>query len=154
MGGAAADDDRHIQLVDELLQVQRLGLTRHVLGRHRRAADHEDVDACVDDGLVVAHGPLGRQPRRGGHAGCPDLLDPPADQLFLDRLGVDLLQPPGRRLVVKLGRLGEQRLGVLEPGPQSLKVQRGKTAELADAIAVAGDTTLSIGATTSGISNR
>ncbi len=129
---AAADDHRHVQLVDELLQVERLGLTGHVLGRHRRAADHEDVDARVDDRLVVAHGPLRRQPGRGGDAGRADLLDPLADQLLLDRLGVDLLKPPGRRLVVQLGRLGEQRLRVIEPGPQALEVKRGQSAELAD----------------------
>ena len=62
----------------------------------------------------------------------PDLLDPAADEVFPDRLRVDLLQPPGRRRVVQLGRLGQQRLRVIEPGPQALQVQRREPAELAD----------------------
>ena len=51
VGRAAADDHRHVELVDELLEVQRLGLAGDVLGGHRRAADDEHVDAGVDDRL-------------------------------------------------------------------------------------------------------
>src|ERR1700753_4495377 len=97
-----AHDDRHVQLVDELLEVERLAPAGHVLGRDRGAADDEDVHPGVDDRLVVAGRPLGRQPRRGGHAGRADLLDPPADQLVPYRRGVHLLQPPGGGLLVPL----------------------------------------------------
>jgi hypothetical protein len=55
---AAADDDRDVELVDELLQVERLRAPGHVLGRHGRTADHEQVDAGVDDRFVILHGPL------------------------------------------------------------------------------------------------
>jgi len=131
VGGTAAHDDRDVELVDELLEVERLGLARDVLGRHRGAADHEDVGPGVEDGLVVADGPLRRQPRGGRHPGGPDLLDPAPDQVFGDRLGIDLLQPPGGRVIVELGHLGQQRLGVGEPGPQALEVEHGQAAEAA-----------------------
>src|SRR5690606_38409172 len=49
---APTDDDGDVELVDELLEVQRLRTTRHVLGRDRGAADDEDVGARVDDRLV------------------------------------------------------------------------------------------------------
>jgi hypothetical protein len=52
VGGGAADDDGDVEVVDELLEVQRLGDARDVLGRHRGAADDEEVDAGGDDGLV------------------------------------------------------------------------------------------------------
>ena len=64
VGGGAADDDRHVELVDELLEVQRLLVLRHVLGRHRGAADDEQVDAGVDDGLVELLGALRARARR------------------------------------------------------------------------------------------
>ena len=58
VGGTAAHDHRHVELVHELLQVERLRLPGHVLGGHRGAADHEDVHARVDDRLGVPHGLL------------------------------------------------------------------------------------------------
>ena len=94
--GAAADDDRHVQLVDELLQVERLELGGDVLGGHRGAADDEEVDAGVHHRLRVRLGVLRRQRAGGRHSGFSDLRDPLADQLGLDRLGVDLLHPAGR----------------------------------------------------------
>ena len=103
-----------------------------VLGRDRGAADHEDVGPGVEDGLVVADGPLRRQPCRRRHPGGPDLLDPPPDQVILDRLGIDLLQPPGGRVVIEVGDFGEQRLWVVEPGPETLEVEHGQAAEAAN----------------------
>ena len=68
---------------------------------------------------------------------------------------VDLLHPPGRLGVVEAGDLGEQRLGVLVARPQPLEVEHPQPAEAGPiAIAVAGDTTESIGAASTGISNR
>ena len=67
VGGGATDDDRHVELVDEALEVQRLGAAGDVLGRHRRAADDEQVDAGVDDGLPQLLGAL-----RGEGAGDGD----------------------------------------------------------------------------------
>src|SRR6202034_1015076 len=89
--GAAADDDGDVELVNELLEVERLGAAGDVLGGDRRAADHEDVRARVEHRLVVTRRALRRQGRRGDDTSPRDLLDAPADQLFLDRLRVDLL---------------------------------------------------------------
>jgi hypothetical protein len=64
VGGAAADDDRHADGADELLEVQRLGRHGDVLGRHDRALDDEDVQARLERELVVLRDALGRQGRR------------------------------------------------------------------------------------------
>ena len=58
VGRAAADHHGDVELVDELLQVQRLSPAGDVLRRHRGAADDEDVHARVHDGLGVARGAL------------------------------------------------------------------------------------------------
>ena len=50
VAGAAADDDRHVEVADERLEVERLAVLRHVLGRHDRALDHEQVELAGDDG--------------------------------------------------------------------------------------------------------
>src|SRR5690606_11457039 len=62
VGGAAADDDGDVEVVDELLEVERFGASGDVLGGHGGAADDEQVDAGVDDGLVELGGALRRQP--------------------------------------------------------------------------------------------
>ena len=82
--------------------------------------------------LVVPGGALRRERGGGDHPAPGHLLDPPADQLLLDRLGVDLLQPPGGGLLAELGHLRQQRLGVVEAGPQPLEVEHAEPAELAD----------------------
>src|SRR5690606_28292600 len=84
VGGAAADDDGDVEVVDELLEVERFGASGDVLGGHGGAADDEQVDAGVDDGLVELGGALRRQPGRDGDARVADLLDPAADQLLLE----------------------------------------------------------------------
>jgi len=58
VGGGAADDDRHVEFVDELLEVERFLVLRDVFGRDRGAADDEQVDAGGDDGLVQFLGAL------------------------------------------------------------------------------------------------
>jgi hypothetical protein len=58
VGGAAADDHGHRDLADELLEVERLGAGRYVLGRDHRALDHEDVEPRLESGLVVRAHPL------------------------------------------------------------------------------------------------
>ena len=115
VGGAAADDDRDVELVDELLEVERLGLRGDVLGADRRAADHEHVDARVDDGLGELAGALRRQRAGDGDARVADLAEPLGDQLLLDRLGVHLLEPGGGLLAAQPGDLGQQR----RSGPRS-----------------------------------
>ena len=85
----------------------------------------------LDRDLVVLAHFLRGQRAAGDGAARLDLGDPLADQLGLDRLGVDLLHDP-RRLV--LGRGGdrlEPLLGVLEAGPDALQVEDAETTELA-----------------------
>ena len=127
--GAAADDDRQLELPDELLQVERLGVLAHVLGGDDRALDDEDVELGVEHRLGVALGLLRRERGGGRDPDGLDLLDAGADQLVLDRLGVDLLHPQRGLLGRQLGDLFEERLGVLVPGPQPFEVEDGETAD-------------------------
>ena len=103
-----------------------------VLGGHRRAADHEHVAAGVDDRLGELLGALRRQRPGDGDAGLAHLLEPGGDQLGLDRLGVDLLQPGGGPRAVELGDLGEQVARVVVPGPEALEVEHAEAAVLAE----------------------
>ena len=123
---APADDDRHVELADELLEVERLDRLRHVLGRHDRALDHEDVELGFEHVLGVLLDALGRERRARDDAGVLDLTDAATDQLFLDRLGVDLLHPPGGLLVRELGDLLEQHVGVVVARPQALEVEAAR----------------------------
>ena len=58
VGGGATDDDGNIEFVDELLEVERFLVLRHVFSRDGRSADDEEVDACGNDGLVELLGAL------------------------------------------------------------------------------------------------
>ena len=69
--GTAADDDRHVDLADELLEVQRLGHRGDVLGGDDRALDDEDVEAGVERQLVVLAHALRRQRRADDDALAP-----------------------------------------------------------------------------------
>ena len=82
-------------------------------------------------GLVILGDFLGSQ--RGGrqYALVLDLLDALGDQLFLDRLLVDLLQPGGRFLRRQFGDLLQLLVGVLEAGLDALEVEDGQAADLA-----------------------
>ena len=141
----------HVELVDELLEVQRLGLARDVLGGDRGAPDDEHVDAGVDHALGELLGPLRRQRAGHGDPGVAHLLQPRGDQLGLDRLGVDLLQPPGR-VAALAGAATSSSSGV----GSSYRVQRPSRLStpsppsLPNAIAVSGDITESIGAASTG----
>src|SRR5690625_3317464 len=123
VGRATTDDDGHVQVVDELLEVERLGPPGHVLGRDSGPADHEDVHPGVDDRPVVLGGALRRQAGCGDQTGAADLLDPAADELFLDRRGVDLLEARGGGFLVEFADLLEQRGGVLVTGPEPLEIE-------------------------------
>jgi hypothetical protein len=96
------------------------------------ALDDEDVEAGLDRDLVVVADFLRSQRTADDGAASLDFLNPLADQLPLDRLGVDLLHQ-SRRLV--LGGGGDRLqplLRVLEPGPNPLQVQHPEAAELVD----------------------
>ena len=90
--------------------------------RTKQFAKHV-VDAGVD--LFVIRGTTVSAEHVSGQA------EPLGDQLRLDRLGVDLLHPPGRVRAAQAGDLREQRLGVLVAGPQALEVQHPQPAGLA-----------------------
>ena len=65
-------------------------------------------------------------------AGGLDLADPLGDELGLDRLEVHLLHAGGGLVVVELGDLVEEGLGVLVAGPQPLEVEDRQAAEPPD----------------------
>ena len=132
VGGAAADDHRHGQLGDELLQVERLDDGRDVLGRDDRALDHEHVEAGVERRLPVLAHALGRQRRRREHALGLDLGDAAGDQLGLDRLGVDLLHLAGRLGLVEGRDPLELLVGILVARPDALEVEHAQPAEAAE----------------------
>ena len=115
VAGAPADDDRDLELADELLEVQRLGRLGDVLGRHDGALDDQEVGLGLEHVGGEARRCAGGDRHAGGDAGVLDLADALADQLGLDRLLVDLLHPLGGLLGVEVGDLLEQR----RRGPRS-----------------------------------
>src|SRR4029450_13216604 len=132
VGGAAADDHRQVITGDEGLEVERLGGHRDVLRRDHGALDDQDVEAGLQGVGVVTGDPLGGERRGGHHPGALDLLDPAADQLRVDGLGVDLLHALGGLVVGQAGDLLVHRVRVLVPGPQALQVEYAETAEAAE----------------------
>ena len=65
--------------------------------------------------------PLRRHRRARHDPAGPQLLDPGTDQFRLDRLGVDLLDPPRRPVGGQLGDLGQDRLRIVVAGPDALR---------------------------------
>ena len=129
---APADHDGHRDLAGELLQVERLDDRRDVLGRDHRALDDQDVKPCLERDLVVVAHALGGQRRRDDDALGLDLLDPPADELGLERLAVDLLHLARGELRGEAGDALELLVRVLEARPDPFEVQDGEAAEPAD----------------------
>lgn len=84
VGGGTADDDGDVEFVDELFEVERFRVRRHMLGRDRGAADDEDVDSGIDDGLVELLGPLRCQSTGDGDSCFADLFEPGRDEFGLD----------------------------------------------------------------------
>ena len=89
----------------------------------------EDVEPGLDRQLVVVADPLRGQRAAGDRALLLDLGDPLADQLRLDRLGVDLLQQLGRDRRRGLRDSLELLVGVLVAGPDPLQVEHAEAAE-------------------------
>ncbi len=119
----------HVELVDEPLEVERLGLARHVFGGDRGAPDDEQVDPGVDNDAPQR---LGMRRRQGsGHrdAGGAQFAEPLGDELGADRFGVDLLHPSGRLTRRQRGDLGEQRRRVVVARPQALEVENAEPTE-------------------------
>ncbi len=132
VGRSTADDDRHVEVVDELLEVEGLVDARDVLGRNRRATDDEQVHTRGDHGFVQLLGALRSQSTGHRDSGVTDLLQSLTDELGLDRLGVELLHPAGCRRLVERRDLSQQRLGVVVPGPEPLEIEDTESAELTE----------------------
>ena len=128
----ATDDHRHVELVDEALEVERLAAAAHVLRGDGRAADDEEVDPGVDDGLPVLLGVLRAEGTGDGDPRGAQLAQPLGDQLRLDRGGVDLLHARGRQGGVERGDLRQERLGVAVARPQPLEVEHRQPPGLAE----------------------
>src|SRR5699024_5211875 len=95
VGGGPADDDGHVEFVDEPFEVERFGLGGDVFGGDGGAADDEQIHAGVDDRTPVLLGALRAQRPRDGDARLADLPQAFVDELGDDRRGVDLLHPHG-----------------------------------------------------------
>ncbi len=128
---AASDDDRDLELANELLQVERFRRLRDVLGGDDRALDDQQVELAGKHVRCVLLDALGRERRARHHTGVLDLADTHADQLGLDGLRVDLLHAARRLLGGQLCDLLEERFGILVPGPQPFEVQAGEPTKMA-----------------------
>ena len=71
--GASTHDHGQVEVRDELLEVQGLGLGGDVLGADDRALDHQDVELGVEHQLLVLLDPLGRERGAGDHR-SPSLI--------------------------------------------------------------------------------
>ncbi len=74
VAAAAADDARDVERLDERVEVERLVVAAHVLGRDDRALDDEDVEPAGERGLEVALAVLRRERGGGDDAAVLDLL--------------------------------------------------------------------------------
>ena len=89
--------------------------------------------AGVDDGLRELLGALRGQRAGDGDARVAHLLEPGGDQLGLDRLGVDLLQPrAAARGPSSPATSASRSRRVVVPGPEALEVEHAETAVLAE----------------------
>ena len=112
---AATDDYRDVQGRYELHQVQRLDRPGDVLGGDHRPLDDQHVEAGLYGGRVVALDPLRGERGRRYDALVLYLLHTPKDELFFDRLGVDVLHDPGGLVLGQARYLLEDGTGVLVP---------------------------------------
>jgi hypothetical protein len=152
VGRRAADDDRHVELVDEPLEVERLGAARDVLGRDGGAADDEQVDPGIHDGLPQLLGALGGERAGDRDPGIPDLAQPLGDEVGVDVGAVDLLHPRRRDRGVEGGDLGRAAARGPRSGSTALEVEHRQPTEAAEGDRVAGEVTESIGAAMTGMS--
>ncbi len=130
--GASPKDHREVESRHEALQVERLGAGGDVFGRDHRPLDHQNVQTRLHGCRGVFGNPLWGETGRGGDPRRLHLLDPLAHQVGLDRLQVDLLHPPGRLLIGKVGDLLKGGIGILVPGPQALEVEHPEATKAAD----------------------
>src|SRR4029453_10134413 len=83
--------------------------------------------------LRVRLGVLGRERTGSRHSGFSNLSDPLADELRLDRLGVDLLHSPGcLDWILDRDDLLQLRSRVVIAGPETLEIHHTEPTELPD----------------------
>ena len=102
-----------------------------------RLSGSEVLETCSVEARVerflMPRGDLLRGQRPTGHSTHRlDLLDSPADELGLDRLGVDLLHHPRRLLDGSLGDLLKPFVRVFVPAPDSLEVEDCQPTQVPD----------------------
>ena len=129
--GCTADDDGHVKVVDELLEVQRFLTGGDVLGGDHSAADHEQVHARVHHGGVELLGALRGERAGHGDTGGANLVQTLRDELRLDRLGIDLLDTLGGLIGRQSGDFVQQRGRILVTGPQTFQIEHAERTHLA-----------------------
>ncbi len=130
----AAGHHRNVEFGDERLEVQRLAVAVDAFGGHDGALDDQQVDAGRQQRRRQRLGVLRADPDRGGHPGLADAGHRGAQQIGVQRRGVELLQQPdGRRRLGLLGRrlddLGDLGLDVGVAADQPFAVEHAETAE-------------------------
>ena len=142
-GGAvvehAAGDHRYVQLGDEGLEVQRFAAVvalRHPFGGDDGALDHQQVHPGGQQRRGERLGVLRAHPHGGDHTRIAHPGDGGAEQIEIQRLGVQLLQQPDRRRRVVLGlggldHAGDLLLDVGVTADQALAVEHPEAAEAA-----------------------
>ena len=96
-----------------------------------RATDDEQVDSGIHDGLVKFFGALRAESTGNGHSSFANFREALRDELWLDRLRIQLLHTNSGLIGGKTTNLFENRLGVFVAGPEALEVEHSETAELA-----------------------
>src|SRR5438270_5656582 len=132
VGGASTDDHGHVQRRYELLQVQWLRDSGHVLAGDDGSLDHEHVQPGLHRDLVIPEHALGRKGCRHHNLLFLDLADALGDQLGLDRLAIDLLHLTRRLLLRQRGDPFELLLGVLVAREDPLQVEHRQASEATD----------------------
>ena len=125
----ATGNHRGIQRADELLQVERLATSLHVLSGNQSAVDKQQLRARLNNHGRQLAGVLRGHAHGDGHAGIADLCDALGQQLFIQGCCVQLLQR--RQVAEVLRHAGNRALQILVTAPQALCVDDAKAALLA-----------------------
>ena len=118
----AADHNRHIQLVNEFLEVQRFMRGRNMLRRDRSTANHEKIGTGLHHRFVMFLGVLRGKRARHNNTRITNFFQTRGNQLGLNRLSVNLLHARGSRGRISFGKLSnfvKKRLRILIASPQA-----------------------------------
>ena len=132
VGGDPANDDGHVELVDESFEIEGLSGAGDVLGGDHRAADDEKVGTGLDGSAPVPLGLGGAEPPGDDDAGLTDLRQTGCDEFGAHRDPVDLLQHTGGLLGHGPPNAFQSLGGVVVARPQTLEVEHADTAQTTD----------------------